>query len=604
MLRRTLRAGFALPTVVIVGTVLFAVMVVTLGSAASVRTVLDTQYYEALARDAAESGIKHAEACLDDATFKGGAVSITPATNCAGVVQSGGSAYIINQSSGAPRYRTTYTARMTQATAESKIVVVDGTTQLVQTSTGVSWKDYTKRSHLQATNKIDPVGDRASKRNWYFGNNGRLDFGANGNAMPVALAPPGGMAFSIEEGSTVVNDMYGNLQFFSNGLTVWDKTGAVMADQTGDPNPMNGASSATQGAAVFPLDVKRTRYAVISNTGQAQTGLGELYLNIIDMTRNSGNGAVISKNIMLGTGKGLGIPNSYNGNNPDKSYSAEALGAVPKVGGGGYYVYTYSPTPGREKIIGFLVKTDGSIDPTPTTWALNPLPRRCQLGTGLNVPTNHGTYGFGSINFSGDYTKMLVLVGAFACSKSSTTPSGTIYYMNLDPTTGAVSLNVSWETATVATTGDHDGYTADLSPAERYVYVTHKFPGSLVRYDLNAGSSSGIKATQSIVSTIMTNRTSPSVSLANDRSGGQVRRGPDGRMYIADNAYLADDDGSTYPQLGTAGYISYIANPDAAGATPAAIGLAIDGIQLAPGSFSGQGMPQMATVYNQQYSIY
>jgi hypothetical protein len=139
------------------------------------------------------------------------------------------------------------------------------------------------------------VGDRASKRNWYFGNNGRLDFGANGNAMPVALAPPGGMAFSIEEGSTVVNDMYGNLQFFSNGLTVWDKTGAVMADQTGDPNPMKGASSATQGAAVFPLDVKRTRYAVISNTGQAQTGLGELYLNIIDMTRNSGNGAVISK---------------------------------------------------------------------------------------------------------------------------------------------------------------------------------------------------------------------------------------------------------------------------------------------------------------------
>ena len=90
----------------------------------------------------------------------------------------------------------------------------------------------------------------------------------------------------------------------------------------------------------------------------------------------------------------------------------------------------------------------------------------------------------------------------------------------------------------------------------------------------------------------MTNRTTP--SNANDRSGGQVRRGPDGRMYIADNAYIA---GTGYAQQGTAGYLSYINNPDASTQTAAAIGLVIDGIQLPTGSFSQQGLPQMVTVY-------
>ncbi|NCU37858.1 hypothetical protein EOL96_02255 [Candidatus Saccharibacteria bacterium] len=58
--------GFALPTVVIASLVLFMVLVAAVGSSASVRVTLDTQYYQQLARDAAETGLARSYICLKD----------------------------------------------------------------------------------------------------------------------------------------------------------------------------------------------------------------------------------------------------------------------------------------------------------------------------------------------------------------------------------------------------------------------------------------------------------------------------------------------------------------------------------------------------------
>lgn len=58
--------GFALPTVVIATVVLFMVLVATVGSIASARVSLDAQYYQALGRDAAESGTNYARFCYQE----------------------------------------------------------------------------------------------------------------------------------------------------------------------------------------------------------------------------------------------------------------------------------------------------------------------------------------------------------------------------------------------------------------------------------------------------------------------------------------------------------------------------------------------------------
>lgn len=67
MFRRAAQ-GFALPTIVITSVVLFAVLVAVMSTVSSVRATLNTQLNEALARDAAESGVAYADYCYGQRT--------------------------------------------------------------------------------------------------------------------------------------------------------------------------------------------------------------------------------------------------------------------------------------------------------------------------------------------------------------------------------------------------------------------------------------------------------------------------------------------------------------------------------------------------------
>ena len=62
MFRRATQ-GFALPTIVITSVMLFGVLVAVMSTVSSARTTLNDQYQQALARDAAESGVAYAKYC-------------------------------------------------------------------------------------------------------------------------------------------------------------------------------------------------------------------------------------------------------------------------------------------------------------------------------------------------------------------------------------------------------------------------------------------------------------------------------------------------------------------------------------------------------------
>ena len=85
--KRKLSSAFALPTVVIATVVLFMILVAAVGAVSSTRVALDTQFYDALARDAAESGAAQANECLSlnnyVATWSD-ASPLRPNTNCSG----------------------------------------------------------------------------------------------------------------------------------------------------------------------------------------------------------------------------------------------------------------------------------------------------------------------------------------------------------------------------------------------------------------------------------------------------------------------------------------------------------------------------------------
>lgn len=134
--------GFALPTVVITSVVMFAILAVTLGMTASTVASLNTQYYEELAADAAESGAAQADSCLqaNGYTSTWGSKSLTPATNCAGNVVSGQRSYVVST----PTYTSTYTvAPVSSSGTGTQTATITGTVSLTRSS-GVVWQSYTK----------------------------------------------------------------------------------------------------------------------------------------------------------------------------------------------------------------------------------------------------------------------------------------------------------------------------------------------------------------------------------------------------------------------------------------------------------------------------
>lgn len=81
--------GFALPTVLIASVVMLGVLVITAASVSSIRTSMNSQYYQQLAFEAAESGVVAARMCLEQSNNLvtwSDAQPLMPNTDCAGTV--------------------------------------------------------------------------------------------------------------------------------------------------------------------------------------------------------------------------------------------------------------------------------------------------------------------------------------------------------------------------------------------------------------------------------------------------------------------------------------------------------------------------------------
>src|SRR5678815_5797215 len=90
---------------------------------------------------------------------------------------------------------------------------------------------------------------------WYFGYNAGLDF-SGGNPVPVS-----GALFQWE-GNATACDQTGNLEFYTDGVTVWDATHSVMPNGTG----LLGNGSSTHSATVVPMPGNPDQYYPVSYT--------------------------------------------------------------------------------------------------------------------------------------------------------------------------------------------------------------------------------------------------------------------------------------------------------------------------------------------------
>jgi len=140
------KKAFALPTVIIASTVMLAVLTVTLASLQSgIVVALDSAHYDRYAKSAAQSGLVMAKACLKANNYVASwsSTPLKPNTNCAGVVQSGLSLYVHNDTT-SENVRSTFTVDppTTLANGVQKLTVT-ATSERLRAS-GAVWRTYTE----------------------------------------------------------------------------------------------------------------------------------------------------------------------------------------------------------------------------------------------------------------------------------------------------------------------------------------------------------------------------------------------------------------------------------------------------------------------------
>ncbi|WGK64305.1 T9SS type B sorting domain-containing protein [Croceiramulus getboli] len=304
---------------------------------------------------------------------------------------------------------------------------------------------------------------------WYFGDNAGLDFNSG---APVALLDG---QLDTDEGCSTLSDANGNLLFYSDGITVWNRNHAVMANGTG----LLGNASSTQSAIFAPQPGDPNRYYVF--TVDLETGANGLRYSEIDLSLDGGLGAVIgTKNIAL------------------DSPVTEKVTAVEHANG--TWVWVMAHRWNSNEFIAYLIDDTGIIT-TPVV-------------SGVGLPHNGiQQHAIGYMKFSATGDKL-----ALARSYDDSF----VQVFDFDNSTGQVSNPI-----TINYGSDLTGaYGVEFSLDGQILYISDTESGfsgysRIYQYDLNAGSEAAILASE---------------RLLLDSSSDLVyalQMAPDGNIYVA-----------------------------------------------------------------------
>jgi gliding motility-associated-like protein len=132
---------------------------------------------------------------------------------------------------------------------------------------------------------------QSQANNWYFGHNAGISFNS-GN--PVALT--NGQLIT-QEGCASISDSLGNLLFYTNGITVWNRNHQVMINGTG----LLGGVSSSQSAVIVKKPANNFLYYIFTVPPQSDTA--GLRYTVVDMSLQGGTGEIVQKNIILFQGQ-------------------------------------------------------------------------------------------------------------------------------------------------------------------------------------------------------------------------------------------------------------------------------------------------------------
>ena len=179
--------------------------------------------------------------------------------------------------------------------------------------------------------------------NWYFGSFAGLDFNSG---APVPLLDG---VLDTTEGCESISDPEGNLLFYTDGKTVWNRNHEIMDNGEN----LLGSFSSSQSALIIPnVDNPNIYYLFTADVVQAyqDDGVGNGFnYSTVDISLNGGLGAVTQKNINL------------------LNNSSEKITAVSTFDNTGYWVVTHK----GKRFYAYKVSGSG-VNTTPVSSSIGP----------------------------------------------------------------------------------------------------------------------------------------------------------------------------------------------------------------------------------------
>ena len=371
---------------------------------------------------------------------------------------------------------------------------------------------------------------------WYFGQNAGIDF----NFTPPKALLDGEL--STLEGCSTFSDANGNLLFYSDGITVWDKNHDIMTYTDGSlGNNLLGDPSAAQSGMIIPKPLSDSIYYLFTVTDNNSSKGFNYYT--IDMSLNGGSGQLIDEN-----SDGSFFVELQGGNWTEK------VAAVKGQDCNTFWIVSAN----ENRFYSYLIDENG-VETSPII---------------TSVSTNIENRGY--LKLSPDGTKLAVANQGFGV----TIPNSAIIY-NFDNLTGVVDND---ETYLIDGFGDGEAYGIEFSVDSKKLYIstvsafrrTMNNPAvtyKLFQFNLTATNIPGSK--QLIHEQ---NPSDPNYPEGGYR--GALQLAPDGKIYATIP--------TTYAQpAGFATFLDVIENPTAEAAD---IIFTKDAIDL-DGRLSTQGLP-------------
>jgi hypothetical protein len=316
--------------------------------------------------------------------------------------------------------------------------------------------------------------------NWYFGDGAAISF-ADGD--PVDISGNSSM-LCLDNSSTMSNATTGDLLFYSNGYSVWNKYDDLMVNGDG----LLGHNSGGNCAFGVKKPANNSEYYLF--TSDAWAGSNGLRYSIIDMSLDGGNGAVTSvKNEVL------------------LASATEKILAIPHSNNNDFWILVH---PWNSSVFQAYLLTSAGLSTTPVETNIGSLHSG---GAGLNYNAA------GQIVASKQNNKV-------ACAIFD---MGHIEIFDFNNSTGVLSNEIIIQ--------DSKAWGAAFSPSGDLLYASHwggTTKSDINQYDLNAGSANAIASSMQVVGSV----TGPNGNY----KAGYLQIGPNDKIYIA--KYLSGYIGS------------------------------------------------------------